>query len=71
MVAFDRTAARDAPSACAIDCVRGARKLLCPVYRVGQKGGHKLMTIILSNLNRFKNCFSLEDSSVNLQLNAY
>jgi len=29
------------------------------------------MTIILSNLNRFKKFFSLEDSLVNLQLNGY
>ena len=28
----------------------------------GPKTGHRLMTIILSNLNRFKNCFLLEDS---------
>ena len=39
-------------------------------YRVGQKKlGHRLMTIILSNLDRFKK--SLEDSSVNFQLNDY
>jgi len=35
-----------------------------------KKRGHILMTIILSNLNRFK-MFSLEDSLVNLQLNGY
>ena len=29
------------------------------------------MTIILSNLNRFKENFSLEDSLVNLQLSGY
>ena len=33
-----------------------------------QKRGHRLVTIILSVLNRFKNFFSLEDSLVNLQL---
>jgi len=27
-------------------------------YRVGQKWGHRLMTIILSVLNRFKNFFT-------------
>ena len=26
-------------------------------YRVGQRRGHRLMTIILSILNRFKKCF--------------
>jgi len=40
-------------------------------YRVGQKRGHRLMTIILSNLNRYTKTFSLKDSLVNLQLNAY
>jgi len=40
-------------------------------YRMGQKTrGHRLMTILLSNLNRFQ-FFSLEDSLVNLQLNGY
>jgi len=40
-------------------------------YRVGQKTrGHRLMTILLSNLNRLQ-FFSLEDSLVNLQLNGY
>jgi len=34
-------------------------------YRVGQNVGHRLMAIILSNLNRF-NFFSLEDSLVNV-----
>jgi len=39
--------------------------------RVGDKNRrHRLMTIILSNLNRFKKNL-LEDSSVNLQLNGY
>ena len=33
--------------------------------------GHRLMTIILSILNRFKTFFSLEDSLVNLQLIGY
>jgi len=36
-----------------------------------KKRGHRLVTIILSILNRFKNFFSLENSLVNLQLNAY
>jgi len=36
-----------------------------------RKRDHRLMTIILSILNRFKIFFSLEDSSVNLQLNGY
>ena len=41
------------------------------LYRVRRKKrGHRLMTIILSNLNRFKKN-SLEDSLVNLQLNEY
>ena len=41
----------------------------CDIYRVDQKNrGHRLMTMILSFLNRFKNFFSLEDSLVNLQL---
>ena len=35
-----------------------------------KKRGRRLMTILLSNLNRFK-VFSLEDSVVNLQLNGY
>jgi len=35
------------------------------IYRVAKKWGHRLTTIILSNLNRFKNC-SLEDFLVNL-----
>jgi len=35
-----------------------------------KKRGHRLMTIILSNLNRFKN-FLLQDSLVNSQLNGY
>jgi len=35
------------------------------IYRVAKKWGHGLTTIILSNLNRFKNC-SLEDFLVNL-----
>jgi len=40
------------------------------IYRVGQKRGHRLMTLILSILNRLKN-ISPEDSLVNLQLNRY
>jgi len=36
-----------------------------------KKRGHRLMTIILSNLNRFTKFFSLEDSLVNFQLNGY
>jgi len=40
-------------------------------YRVGQKTGHRLIAIILSNRNRFTKNFSLEDSLVNLQLNGY
>ena len=36
------------------------------IYRVARKRGHRLMAIILSNLN-----FLLEDTGVNLQLNAY
>jgi len=45
--------------------------LLCSItYRVGHKRGHRLMTIILSVLNRFK-FFLLEDSLVNLQWNGY
>jgi len=41
--------------------------------RGGPKNGARLMTIILSNLNRFKTVFfiSLEDSMVNLQLRGY
>jgi len=35
-----------------------------------KKVDHRLVTIILSNLNRF-NFFSLKDSLVNLQLNGY
>jgi len=35
------------------------------IYRVAKKWGLRLTTIILSNLNRFKNC-SLEDFLVNL-----
>ena len=48
-------------------------RILVPIsiYRVGQKRDHTLVTIILSNLNRFTNFFSLKDSLVNLQLNAY
>ena len=34
-----------------------------------KKRGHRLVTIILSNLNRSRN--SLEDSLANLQLNGY
>jgi len=38
------------------------------IYRVAQKSGDtKLMTIILSDLDRFTKFFSLEDSLVNLQ----
>jgi len=33
-----------------------------------KKAGHRLMTTILSNLNRLKKFFSLEDSLVNLHL---
>ena len=33
--------------------------------------GHKRITIILSDLNRFTKFFSLEDSLVNLQLTGY
>jgi len=36
-----------------------------------KKRGHKLMTIILSIRNKFKNFFSLKDSLVNLQSNGY
>jgi len=39
--------------------------------RWAKKRGHRLVTTILSILNRFKNFFSLEDSLVNLQLNGY
>jgi len=39
------------------------------IQRWPKKRGHRLMTIILSNLNRLKS--SLEDSWVNLQLNGY
>jgi len=35
-----------------------------------KKRGHRLMTILLLNLNRLKN-FSLGDSLVNLHLNGY
>ena len=37
----------------------------------GKKRGHRVMTVILSNLNRFTEFFPLEDSLVNLQLNGY
>ena len=50
----------------------------CPVWflqiyttRWAKKRGHRLVTIILSILNRFKIFFSLEDALVNLQLNGY
>ena len=36
-----------------------------------KKRGHRLMTIILSNLNRFAQFFSLEDSLVNWKVNGY
>jgi len=39
--------------------------------RWAKKRGHRLVTTILSILNRFKNFFSLEDFLVNLQLNGY
>jgi len=38
-------------------------------YRVGQKAGHRLVTILLSNLNRLK--FFHSKTLVNLQLNGY
>jgi len=34
------------------------RQSYLELYRVGQKRGHKLMNIILSNLNRFTNFFT-------------
>ena len=41
-------------------------------YMIGEKKWcHKLVTIILSNLNRFLKKKSLEDSLINLQLNGY
>jgi len=36
------------------------------IYRVGQKWGHRLMTIILSNLKQISKKISLEDSLINL-----
>jgi len=33
-----------------------ATKLMLGIYRVDQKTGHRLMTIIPSNVNQFKNC---------------
>jgi len=36
------------------------------IYRVGQKWGHRLMTIILSNLKQISKKFSLEESLINL-----
>jgi len=45
-------------------------ELVDDTYRVCKKRGHRLMTIILSILNRFK-IFSLEDSLANLQLHEY
>jgi len=36
-----------------------------------KKRGHRLITIILSNLNGFKTFLLLEDSLVNLQINAH
>ena len=44
-----------------------ATKNTAVIHRVGQnKRGHRLMTTILSNLNRFKKESSPEDSLVNL-----
>jgi len=40
------------------------------IHRVGQKWGHRLITIILSILNRFFKKI-VEDSMGNLQLNGY
>jgi len=37
-----------------------ACSLLLVIYRVGQKRGHRLMTVILSNLNRFTKFFHWE-----------
>ena len=39
-------------------------------YTGWEKRGHRLITIILSNLNRFT-IFLLDDSLVSLQLNGY
>jgi len=44
--------AQSAVAACVLSNVR------CCTYRVGQKVGHCLMTISLSNLNRFKKKFT-------------
>ena len=48
-------------------------KQTASIYRVVPKGGamHRLMTIILSILNRLKKKFSVEDALVNLQLDGY
>jgi len=49
-----------------------SRIFLPPSIQGGpKKRGHRLVSIILSNLYRFTSLFSLEDSLVNLQLNAY
>ena len=40
--------------------------ILFYIYRVGQKWGHRSMTIILSNLNRFLKISLEDDSLVNL-----
>ena len=43
------------------------RAIYCTIYRVCQKRGYSIMTIIMSNLNRLAKFFSLEDFLVNLQ----
>ena len=53
-------------------CITGPRPSSRPTdssSRWAKKWGHKLMTIILSNLNRLKK--SVDYSLVNLQLNTY
>jgi len=53
-----------------VDKTRRRSSLLTTPTRWAKKRGHRLMTIILSILNRFK-IFSLEDSLANLQLHEY
>ena len=50
------------------DCDARTKKKVSVTYRVGQTVGHRLMTIILSNLSRLKK-LSLEDSLINLYEN--
>jgi len=65
------TAANPLHAAAAVDRWDGRTDTVQLYTEWAKKRGHRLMTVILPILDRFKNFFSLEDFLVNLQLNGY